>query len=66
MNRKRNYVHPAIEVVHSALDIQLMQTSFPNNGGHKKSDDDGQDINDAKQGFFYEDDEENSSYLWKL
>ena len=34
----------------------LMQTSFPNSGGHNKVGDDGAGLN-AKQGWFDEDDE---------
>jgi hypothetical protein len=64
---KQMYMSPAIEVIRTTLNCQLMQTSFPNNGGHNKADDDGGDINDAKQGLFYEDeDEDDSLQLWKL
>ena len=55
--RKRTYVSPAIEVVPTAFDQQLLSTSFPNNGGHKDGNDDGQDLN-AKQDFFDEEDED--------
>ncbi len=54
--RKQMYVCPAIEVIHTAFYNQLMQTSFPNNGGHNKVGDD-EEMN-AKQGFFDEDEEE--------
>ena len=54
--RKQMYVRPAIEVIHTAFYNQLMQTSFPNNGGHNKVGDD-EEMN-AKQGFFDEDEEE--------
>ena len=64
MNKKllerRTYVSPAIEVVPTAFDQQLLSTSFPNNGGHKDGNDDGQDLN-AKQGFFDEEDEDATS-----
>ena len=65
---KQTYVSPTIEVIHTTFDCQLMQrTSFPNNGGHNKADDDGGDINDAKQGWFDEDDDEdNSPQLWGI
>ena len=42
------YVTPYMELHHAALDGYLMETSFPNNGGHTKADDDGQVLN-AKQ-----------------
>ena len=54
--RKQTYLCPAIEVIHTAFYNQLMQTSFPNNGGHNKVGDD-EEMN-AKQGFFDEDEEE--------
>ena len=54
--RKQAYVSPAIKVVPTAFDQQLLSTSFPNNGGHKKVGDDD-DLN-AKQGFFDDEDEE--------
>ena len=54
--RKQTYVCPAIEVIHTAFYNQLMQTSFPNHGGHNKVGDD-EEMN-AKQGFFDEDEEE--------
>ena len=34
----------------------LMETSFPNSGGHNKAGDDGADLN-AKQGWFDEDED---------
>lgn len=57
--RKQKYVCPAIEVVRTMFDNQLMSTSFPNNGGHSKVGDDGE-LN-AKGGFFDEDEEEEST-----
>ncbi len=57
-NTKQTYVSPAIEVVRMMLDYQLLETSFPNNGGHNKGLDDGDEINDAKPRFFDEDDED--------
>ena len=42
----------------------LMQTSFPNSGGHKKADDDGE-LN-AKQGWFDEDEEEEAPQQWGI
>ncbi|MGP1480744.1 MAG: hypothetical protein ACTTJL_03475 [Hoylesella enoeca] len=60
MNRKqlesRAYAKPAIEVIHLEPHSELMDTSFPNSGGHNKAGDDGE-LN-AKQGWFDEDGEE--------
>ena len=56
--RKQAYICPAIEVIETSFESELMDTSFPNNGGHKKAGDDNSDINDAKQGFFDEEEEE--------
>ena len=55
--RKQAYVSPAIEIVPTAFDQQLLSTSFPNSGGHDDGNDDGQDLN-AKQGIFDEEDED--------
>lgn len=55
--KKQPYVSPVIEVIHTDSSYQLMATSFPN-GGHGKAGDDGDEINDAKQGWFDEDEEE--------
>ena len=54
---RRTYVSPAIEIVPTAFDQQLLSTSFPNSGGHDDGNDDGQDLN-AKQGIFDEEDED--------
>ena len=56
--RKQTYEKPSIEVIHTLLDNELMGTSFPNNGGHNKAGDDGDDIDDAKPGWFDEDEED--------
>lgn len=45
---KQIYECPKIEIFYVKLDNQLMDTSFPNDGGHKKADDDNQELN-AKQ-----------------
>ena len=58
--RKQPYVSPAIEVIPIALEHQLLETSFKNNGGHGKAGDDDDEINDAKQGFFDEEEEEDT------
>ena len=50
--RKQTYVCPAIEVIHTAFYNQLMQTSFPNNGGHNKVGDD--------------EEEDKTSHTWEL
>lgn len=64
--RKQTYVSPRIEVVRMMLDYQLLETSFPNNGGHKKAGDDGDEINDAKPGLFEDEDEANNPRRWEL
>ena len=64
MNRKqlesRAYAKPAIEVIHLEPHSELMDTSFPNSGGHNKAGDDGE-LN-AKQGWFDEDGEEEEDF----
>ena len=64
MNRKqlesRAYAKPAIEVIHLEPHSELMDTSFPNSGGHNKAGDDGE-LND-KQGWFDEDGEEEEDF----
>ena len=61
MKRKQlermGYSKPAVEAIRLEPHSELMDTSFPNSGGHKKADDDGDDLS-AKQGWFDEDDEE--------
>ena len=44
----------------------LTPTSFPTNGGHGKAGDDGDDINDAKQGWFDEEEEEDTPQRWGI
>ena len=44
----------------------LTPTSFSNNGGHGKAGDDGDDINDAKQGWFDEEEEEDTPQRWGI
>lgn len=49
--KKRKYVCPDIEIVHTDLGEHLLESSpFNNDGGHKKAGDDGEDLN-AKQMF---------------
>ena len=58
--KKKRYVSPSIEVVATQFDGQSLLTAFSNLGGHNKAGDDGNDINDAKRGYYddFEDDEE--------
>ena len=67
MHRKqlenRAYCKPEIEVIHLEPHSNLMETSFPNSGGHNKAGDDGADLN-AKQGWF--DEEEDGLQDWGI
>ena len=69
MNRKqlesRAYAKPAVEVILLEPHRELMETSFPDDGGHKKATDDGDDLS-AKQGWFNEDEEEDIPQLWSI
>ena len=60
MNQKQlerwAYAKPEVEAIQMEAHSELMDTSFPNNGGHKKAEDDGDELN-AKQGWFDEDEE---------
>ncbi|WP_390899683.1 hypothetical protein [Segatella oulorum] len=58
---------PSIEVVATQLDGQSLLTTFSNYGGHNKAGDDGNDISDAKRGY-YEDfeEEEETPQPWGL
>ena len=51
------YLKPAIEAIRLETHSELMDTSFPNSGGHNKAGDDGDDLS-AKQGWFDEEKEE--------
>ena len=67
MNRKllesRAYAKPAVEAIRLEPHNQLMETSFPNSGGHNKAGDDG-DLS-AKQGWFDEDESlKSEGSLW--
>ena len=71
MNKKllerRAYVSPMCKVfVMETCNQLLTPTSFPNNGGHGKAGDDGDDINDAKQGWFDEEEEEDPPQRWGI
>ena len=61
MNQKQlerwAYAKPAMEAIRLEPHSELMDTSFPNSGGHNKAGDDGDDLS-AKQGWFDEDDED--------
>ena len=69
MNRKQlermGYSKPGVEAIRLESHSELMDTSFPNSGGHNKAGDDGDDLS-AKQGWFDEDEETLSSErsLW--
>ena len=65
--KKKRYVSPSIEVVATQLDGQSSLTTFSNYGGHNKAGDDGNDISDAKRGY-YEDfeEEEETPQPWGL
>ena len=68
MNQKQlerwAYAKPAIEAIRLEPHNELMDTSFPNSGGHKKAEDDGDDLS-AKQGWFDEE-EEDSPQQWGI
>ena len=65
MNRKqlesRAYSKPAVEAIRLEPHSELMDTSFPNSGGHNKAGDDGDDLS-AKQGWFDEEEEEEEDF----
>ena len=64
---RRAYVSPMCKVfVMETCNQLLTPTSFPNNGGHGKAGDDGDDINDAKQGWFDEEEEEDTPQRWGI
>lgn len=58
---------PSIEVVATQFDGQSLLTTVSSIGGHNKADDDGNDISDAKRGY-YEDfeEEEETPQPWGL
>ena len=66
--KKKRYVSPSIEVVATQFDGQSLLTAFSNYGGHTKAGDDGNDINDAKRGYYddFEDEEEETPQPWGL
>ena len=70
MNKKllerRAYISPMCKVFVMETCNQILSTSFPNNGGHGKAGDDGDDINDAKQGWFDEEEEEDTPQRWGI
>ena len=67
MNKKQlerwAYAKPAIEAIRLEPHSELMDTSFPNSGGHNKAGDD--DLS-AKQGWFDEEEEEDSPQQWGI
>ena len=64
---KKRYVSPSIEVIATQFDGQSLLTAVSYSGGHNKADDDGNDISDAKRGY-YEDfeEEEETPQSWGL
>ena len=68
MNQKQlerwAYAKPAMEAIRLEPHNELMDTSFPNSGGHNKARDDGDDLS-AKQGWF-DDDEEDAPQPWGI
>ena len=64
---KKRYVSHFIEVVHNPFEGQPLLNAFSNSGGHNKAGDDGNDISDAKRGY-YEDfeEEEETPQPWGL
>ena len=59
------YAKPTVEAIRLEPHSELMDTSFPNSGGHNKAGDDGADLN-AKQGWFDEDEEEDAPQHWSI
>lgn len=59
--KKKKYECPKVGIFYSVSDSPLMETSFPNDGGHTKAGDDGQSLN-AKQALFFEEDTEESTH----
>ena len=53
----RAYAKPAVEAIRLEAHNELMDTSFPNSGGHNKAGDDGDDLS-AKQGGLDEEEED--------
>ena len=65
--RKKRYVSPSIEVVATQFDGQSLLTAVSNSGGHNKAGDDGNDISDAKRGYYEEfEEEEETPQPWGL
>ncbi|WP_311442646.1 hypothetical protein [Hoylesella enoeca] len=54
---RMGYSKPEVEAIRLEPHSELMDTSFPNSGGHNKAGDDGDDLS-AKQGWFDEKEEE--------
>ena len=65
--KKKRYVSPSIEVVATQFDGQSLLTTVSNIGGHNKADDDGNDISDAKRGYYDDfEEEEETPQPWGL
>ena len=64
---KKRYVSPSIEVVATQSDGQSLLTAVSNSGGHNKAGDDGNDISDAKRGYYDDfEEEEETPQPWGL
>ena len=65
--KKKRYVSPSIEVIHNPFEGQPLLNAFSNSGGHNKAGDDGNDINDAKRGYYDDfEEEEETPQPWSL
>ena len=64
---KKRYVSPSIKVVATQFDGQSLLTAVSYSGGHNKADDDGNDISDAKRGYYDDfEEEEETPQPWGL
>ena len=64
---KKRYVSPSIEVVATQFDGQSLLTAVSYSGGHNKAGDDGNDISDAKRGYYDDfEEEEETPQPWGL
>lgn len=65
--KKKRYVSPSIEVVATQFDGQSLLTAVSYSGGHNKASDDGNDISDAKRGYYDDfEEEEETPQPWGL
>ena len=64
--KKQTYVRPTAEVIHIPFGGQPLLITF-SNGGHNKAGDDGNDISDAKRGYYDDfEEEEETPQPWGL